>query len=71
MFLATQQSVYAFVANAALSGVIIVANLGILWMSETRQPASVPPGNALLAVGGLVIPAVSALAVALVKRPEI
>jgi hypothetical protein len=71
MLLAERQSVYFFWCNVALSGIVILANLGILWMSETRAPASVPAGNALLAVGGLLIPSLSAVTIALVKRPTI
>jgi hypothetical protein len=68
LFLATKQSFYAFWVNTALSGILILANLGLLWMSETRAAGSVPPGNALLASGALLVPAAAALTVALVKN---
>jgi hypothetical protein len=38
-------------------------------MSETREVGSVPPGNALLAVAGVLIPSLTALTIALVKSP--
>jgi hypothetical protein len=69
LLLATRQTIYFFWCNAALSGVVILANLGILWMSETREVGSVPPGNALLAVAGVLIPSLTALTIALVKSP--